>query len=55
MAVRKLSDKRQATGFNRVLRMLNRKQIPVCKTCHEKIHRGTYDSLKLSDMAYLPS
>ncbi len=53
--IRKLSDKRQATGFNRVLRMLNRKQIPVCKTCHEKIHRGNYDSLKLSDMAYLPS
>jgi nicotine oxidoreductase len=53
--LRKLSDKRQATGFNRVLRRLNRKQIPVCKTCHEKIHRGTYDSLKLSDMAYLPS
>jgi group II intron reverse transcriptase/maturase len=53
--IRKLSDKRQATGFNRVLRRLNRKQIPVCKTCHEKIHRGTYDSLKLSDMAYLPS
>jgi len=52
--IRKLSDKRQATGFNRVLRMLNRKQIPVCKTCHEKIHRGTYDSLKLADMAYLP-
>lgn len=52
--IRKLSDKRQATGFNRVLRMLNRKQIPVCKACHEKIHRGQYDNLKLSDMAYLP-
>jgi hypothetical protein len=52
--IRKLSDKRQATGFNRILRMLNRKQIPVCKTCHEKIHRGKYDSLGLSDMAYLP-
>jgi len=52
--IRKVSDKRQATGFNRILRMLNRKQIPVCKTCHEKIHRGKYDSLKLSDMAYLP-
>jgi nicotine oxidoreductase len=52
--IRKLSDKRQATGFNRILRMLNRKQIPVCKICHEKIHRGEYDSLKLSDMAYLP-
>lgn len=52
--IRKLSDKRQATGFNRILRMLNRKQIPVCKACHERIHRGTYDHLKLSDMVYLP-
>jgi len=52
--IRKLSDKRQATGFNRVLRMLNRKQIPVCKGCHGKIHQGKYDSIKLSDMAYLP-
>jgi group II intron reverse transcriptase/maturase len=52
--LRKLSDKRQATGFNRVLRMLNRKQIPVCKACHDSIHRGKHDSLKLSDMAYLP-
>lgn len=53
--IRKLSDKRQATGFNRILRMLNRKQIPVCNACHEKIHRGQYDKLKLSDMAYPPS
>ncbi len=52
--IRKLSAKRQATGFNRILRMLNRKQIPVCTACHDHIHRGTYDSLKLSDMAYLP-
>jgi nicotine oxidoreductase len=52
--IRKLSDKQRATGFTRILRMLKRKQIPVCKTCHEKIHRGKYDSLKLSDMAYLP-
>lgn len=50
----KLSAKRQATGFNRILRMLNRKQIPVCTACHDHIHRGTYDSLKLSDMAYRP-
>ena len=52
--IRKLSNKREATGFNRVLRMLNRKQIPVCEMCHRKIHRGAYDSLKLSELAYLP-
>ena len=52
--IRKLSEKREPTGFNRVLRQLNRKQIPVCRECHGKIHQGIYDGLKLSDLAYLP-
>lgn len=52
--IRKLSDKREATGFTRILRKLNRKQIPVCEACHRKIHRGEYDGLKLSQLAYLP-
>jgi len=52
--IRKLSNKREATGFNRILRMLNRKQIPVCETCHWNIHRGEYDSLKLADLTYVP-
>ncbi len=52
--IRKLSHKRPGTGFHRILRMINRKQIPVCKACHEKIHQGKYDSLKLSDLAYIP-
>jgi len=52
--IRKLSHKREATGFNRILRAINRKQIPVCTTCHGKIHRGEYDSLKLSEMTYIP-
>jgi len=52
--IRKLSQKREPTGFNRILRAINRKQIPVCKTCHGRIHRGEYDHLKLSDLAYIP-
>ncbi len=52
--IRKLSNKREATGFNRILRMLNRKQIPVCETCHRKIHRGEYDGIKLTDFTYVP-
>jgi hypothetical protein len=51
--MRKLSHKREATGFKRILRAINRKQIPVCKACHGKIHRGEYDHLKLSTLAYL--
>jgi group II intron reverse transcriptase/maturase len=52
--IRKLSNKKETTGFNRVLRAINRKQIPVCEECHRKIHQGTYDSLKLSNLAYIP-
>jgi hypothetical protein len=28
---------------------LNRKQIVCCKTCHNRIHNGTYNGLRLSD------
>jgi len=42
------------TGFNAIMRALNRKQIPVCGPCHSKIHRGSYDGLKLSELAYDP-
>jgi hypothetical protein len=52
--IRKLSDKKQASGFNHILRKLNRKQIPVCKECHQKIHRGEYDGYKLANLAYSP-
>ena len=52
--IRKLSHKKEAKGFTRIMRAMNRKQIPVCTTCHGKIHRGEYDSLKLSAMAHIP-
>ena len=41
-------------GFTGLLAKLNRKQVPVCQECHRKIHRGEYDGLKLSDLAYDP-
>jgi group II intron reverse transcriptase/maturase len=53
--IRKLSDKREPTGFNRILRALNRKQIPICSACHHRIHRGAYDGLRLGELAYIPS
>jgi group II intron reverse transcriptase/maturase len=52
--VRKLTNKRVATGFNLILRAINRKQIPVCTACHGKIHRGEYDGLHLTDLEYIP-
>lgn len=38
-------------GFTRLLAKINRKQIPVCFDCHQKIHKGEYDGLALSDLA----
>jgi group II intron reverse transcriptase/maturase len=45
---------RRPTGFNAILQALNRKQLPVCKSCHQKIHRGEYDGMRLTDLAYNP-
>jgi hypothetical protein len=38
-------------GFDRVKATINRKQISVCRTCHQRIHNGEYDGKKLSDFA----
>lgn len=43
---------RKPRGFQAVMRALNRKQIPVCKECHRKIHLGKYDGIRLQDLAY---
>jgi Type II intron maturase/Reverse transcriptase (RNA-dependent DNA polymerase) len=45
---------KKPVGINALLQMLNRKQIPVCTICHQKIHRGDYDGICLSDLAYNP-
>ncbi|WP_420975145.1 group II intron reverse transcriptase/maturase [Bacillus thuringiensis] len=47
-------NKKTRNSFNDVLSEINRKQIPVCKECHKKIHRGEYDGFKLSNLAYDP-
>lgn len=35
-------------GFKLYLAAINRKQIPVCRQCHQDIHNGKYDGLNLS-------
>lgn len=42
--------KGKVTGFLQVLKQFNRKQIPCCKICHNKIHKGLYDSLPLDQL-----
>jgi len=37
-------------GFAQVKGLIERKQIPICKSCHEKIHNGQYDGFKLSHL-----
>jgi group II intron reverse transcriptase/maturase len=43
---------RRPRGFLAVMRALNRKQIPVCERCHQKIHTREYDGIRLQDLAY---
>jgi group II intron reverse transcriptase/maturase len=52
--VRKGLTSRGSQGFTRVMAILNRKQVPVCTSCHNKIHRGEYDGLSLKELAYDP-
>lgn len=40
----------KAKGFTQLMSKLNRKQIPVCITSHDKIHNGTYDGHSLKDL-----
>lgn len=51
--IRKIGEKKPV-GIDAILRTLNRKQLPICIGCHEKAHRGEYDALRLSDLAYNP-
>jgi nicotine oxidoreductase len=43
---------RKSSGFLAIMRALNRKQVPVCRECHLKIHSGEYDGISLKDLAY---
>lgn len=54
--IRKMTANKESInmGFARIMQSLNRRQIPVCKSCHRKIHAGEYDGLKLSELKYDP-
>lgn len=47
-------NKNITSGFNKIMSAINRKQIPLCQGCHDKVHAGRYDDLKLSALAYVP-
>jgi len=37
-------------GFHQQMALLNRKQIPLCKNCHKKVHAGLYNGLSLETL-----
>lgn len=37
-------------GFALQMSKINRKQIPVCRSCHNKIHNGEYDGINLKKL-----
>jgi len=37
-------------GIEKEMASINRKQIPVCKSCHLKIHNGEYDEVSLKKL-----
>ena len=43
-------NKDKAPGLIAIMSKMNRKQIPVCKTCHKNIHDGKYDGPSLKEL-----
>lgn len=49
--IRRIRGSIETKGFQEILGILNRKQIPVCRDCHRSIHMGKYDGLSVNDLA----
>jgi hypothetical protein len=37
-------------GFSLYMAAINRKQVPVCRKCHQEIHKGKYDGASLAEI-----
>jgi hypothetical protein len=40
----------KSSGFLAIMSQLNRKQVPVCQSCHDNIHAGRYDGISLKSL-----
>ena len=49
--IRSRKNTKEKQTFTSFMGLINRKQVPVCRDCHLKIHKGVYDGLKLSELA----
>jgi len=48
--IRSVKKNPQAVGFERLMAILQRRQIPICRYCHLKIHKGEYNGIQLSEL-----
>lgn len=49
--IRSRKNTKEKQTFSTFMGLINRKQVPVCRECHLKIHNGSYDGIKLSELA----
>jgi group II intron reverse transcriptase/maturase len=49
--IRKTTEKIELDYWTRIMATMNRKQLVVCRDCHNKIHEGEYDELALNKLA----
>jgi len=49
--IRKRKNTKEKQTFSTFMGLINRKQVPVCRDCHMKIHSGYYDGIKLAHLA----
>lgn len=45
-----IGNSKKKDGFGKMMSLLNRKQISVCKFHHKAIHDGRYDNITLSEL-----
>ena len=43
-------DNIKSSGFLKIMSSLNRKQLPLCVFCHNKVHAGKYNGISLNDL-----
>jgi len=41
------------SAFDKMVAKINRKQVPLCGTCHKKVHNGTYFGFSLKHFKYV--
>jgi group II intron reverse transcriptase/maturase len=49
--IRKVTEKIELDYWTRVMATMNRKQLVVCRECHNKIHNGEYNEIALAKLA----